>query len=222
MAVQRTEEEKAAILQHCLDLEKVGGDILGYLWSQDYITPRATWFNYQREWLGRKPYEYTDGKPLKTKGDRKVRITKEQQAEAVRVGLTGGNPKEYLDKIGCGNPDWVWAGIRKRLKEKDPETEAKLPKAFRTKPVMPRKVKPPKIQMVAQVADETVVVHASPDLAFNIMAVKTDVGSYSIDGDFFEFKSAKDKSDAICMKVEDFMALAKELPNVMKVLGVSA
>ena len=65
MAKQRTYEEKEAILQKCLELEATGGDILSYLWSQDYLTPRATWCNYQREWLGRKPYQYTDGKPKK-------------------------------------------------------------------------------------------------------------------------------------------------------------
>jgi hypothetical protein len=33
MATLRTEEEKSAILAHCLELERTGGDILGYLWS---------------------------------------------------------------------------------------------------------------------------------------------------------------------------------------------
>ena len=55
MAKLRTEEEKEWILQRCLELEATGGDILGFLWSQDYLTPRATWCNFQREWLGRKP-----------------------------------------------------------------------------------------------------------------------------------------------------------------------
>ena len=74
MSRLRTDEEKIAILEHCLELERTGGDILDYLWSQDYLTPRATWFNYQREWLGRKPYEFTDGKPREIKGERKKRI----------------------------------------------------------------------------------------------------------------------------------------------------
>ena len=66
MATLRTYEEKAAIVEHCIELERTGGDILGYLWSKNYVSPRATWCNFQREWLGRKPYEYTDGKNILT------------------------------------------------------------------------------------------------------------------------------------------------------------
>lgn len=54
MAKLRTEKELDAIVKHCVELEKVGGDIYGYLMSQHYITPRATWLNLQRERLGRR------------------------------------------------------------------------------------------------------------------------------------------------------------------------
>jgi len=69
MATLRTPEERMAIAQRCAELEREGGDILGYLWSENYLTPRAPWCNIQREFMGRKPYQYTDGKPKK-KGER--------------------------------------------------------------------------------------------------------------------------------------------------------
>lgn len=106
MARLRTDEEKAAILEHCLDLEESGGDILGYLWSQDYITPRATWFNYQREWLGRKPYEYTDGKPKKQKR-REIHMNKNAAKEKEKLlnkvlerMSAGKSAKEALVSLG--------------------------------------------------------------------------------------------------------------------------
>jgi hypothetical protein len=130
MAKLRTDEEKAAILEHCLELEESGGDILGYLWSQDYYTPRATWCNYQREWLGRKPYQYTDGKPKKKKGERKMKhakVTLEHKKKAVEIALAGGDPLKYLKDHGAGNAPAMWYTIKEILKDKEPETYAKLP-----------------------------------------------------------------------------------------------
>ena len=128
MARLRTEEEKSAIVAHCLELEQTGGDILAYLLSENYVTPRATWCNFQREWLGRKPYEFTDGKP-KTKKERenmaRLVFTEEQKMEAVRIAIEGGSPYMYLKGLGAKNPSCVWMRIKSKLA---PEILAKIPK----------------------------------------------------------------------------------------------
>ena len=130
MATLRTEEEKSAIVAHCLELEKTGGDILGYLRSENYLTPRATWCNFQREWLGRKPYQFTDGKP-KTKKERKdmsrLVITEEQKAEAVRIAIEGKSPVAYLKGLGSKSPNGAWFNIKNQYKEKHPEIYAQIP-----------------------------------------------------------------------------------------------
>ena len=127
MATLRTEEEKSAILSHCLKLEREGGDILGYLWSQNYLTPRATWFNYQREWLGRKPYQYTDGKPRKEKKmARKSTIPAEIKEAAIKAYLAGGQPCTVLRNAGVKNPSSAWTNIKKTLEAKHPEAAEKL------------------------------------------------------------------------------------------------
>lgn len=133
MAKLRTEEEKAAILERCLELEESGGDIIGYLRSKDYITPRATWFNYQREWLGRKPCEYTDGKPGKPRKKGRVismkhaKVTLEHKKKAVEIALEGGDPLKYLKDHGAGNAPAMWYTIKQHLKEADPEKFSRLP-----------------------------------------------------------------------------------------------
>ena len=45
---QRTAEERRRIRETCLRIEKKGGDVLEYLKSEHYISPRATWINMQR------------------------------------------------------------------------------------------------------------------------------------------------------------------------------
>jgi len=138
MSRLRTEEEKAAILNECLRLEKEGGDILGYLWSQDYVTPRATWCNYQREWLGRKPYQYTDGKPKKkgekkmgkpvnTKEDRQRRL--DELIERVNKGM---GIRAALADMGYSGKSagQQYRQLRNFAKENDPIAYAALPESI--------------------------------------------------------------------------------------------
>ena len=140
MATRRTPEEIEAIVDHCVELEQSGGDILAYLWSENYMTPRATWCNFQREWLGRKPYEYTDGRP----GERKrimprgkIVITNEQKAEAVRIAIEGTNPCTYLKGLGSKNPTAAWANIKSFYMRKHPDIYAKIPKKLNNYIEMP-------------------------------------------------------------------------------------
>lgn len=128
MATMRTPEEQLAIAERCIELEQEGGDILGYLWSENYISPRATWCRIQREMLHRKPYEFTDGKPVKgVKKMKHFKLTPEIRAEAIRLAIAGEDPREYLTKVGSDNAPKKWAQIRSELRDSDPETYGKLP-----------------------------------------------------------------------------------------------
>ena len=136
MARLRTDEEKAAILRECLRLEKEGGDILGYLWSQDYITPRATWCNYQREWLGRKPYQYTDGKPKKKRRgtmngmDSKTRAARQKRLDDLKERISAGmGIRAALADMGYTGKSagQTYRHIRNFAEATDPEFAAVLP-----------------------------------------------------------------------------------------------
>ena len=67
-----------------------------------------------------------DEKDLKRKG-----ITLEEKKKAVQICLDGGNPLDYLRTLGSKDPVQTWFGIKKALKETDPETYAKLPKRLK-------------------------------------------------------------------------------------------
>ena len=54
-------------------------------------------------------------------------MSAEQKKEAVRIAMEGGDPLEYVKKCGSTNPEKLWSHIRGTLKQKDPETYAKLP-----------------------------------------------------------------------------------------------
>lgn len=175
MATFRTPEERAAIAARCIELEKEGGDILGYLWSENYLTPRATWCNIQREWLGRKPYEFTDGKPGKKRKERKKvenrreNITDEQRAEAVRIALDGGDPREYLEGLGFADGQTTWYRIKKHYKDKAPDVYAQIPKRI---PVNGLKNKAAKKAETEKAEPETVL--GRPKTDFEPATVKVD------------------------------------------------
>lgn len=132
MAKHRTPEEISAIVDRCIELEESGGDILGYLWTENYLTPRATWCNFQREWLGRKPYEYTDGKPKTRKeremAQRRAHITDDQRAEAVRIAMDGGDPRKYIGGLGFADPQTTWMKIKTYYRQTAPDVYAQIPK----------------------------------------------------------------------------------------------
>lgn len=67
-----------------------------------------------------------DEKDLKRKG-----ITLEEKKKAVQICLDGGNPLDYLRTLGSKDPAQTWFGIKKALKETDPDTYAKLPKRLK-------------------------------------------------------------------------------------------
>ena len=63
--------------------------------------------------------------------DKGVETTKREvpqtaKDEAVRIAIEGGDPIEYLGKYSI-NPRGMWTYIRSVLKDKDPETFAKIP-----------------------------------------------------------------------------------------------
>ena len=131
MATRRTPEEIEAIVDHCVELEQSGGDILAYLWSENYMTPRATWCNFQREWLGRKPYQYTDGKPKKERkimSTTRVKLTDEDRLETCLIAIRGGDPRKHLESIGSSDPQGTWSKVKAWCADKHPEVFAKIPK----------------------------------------------------------------------------------------------
>jgi hypothetical protein len=111
--------------EHCAQIEKNGGNVLSYLKSEGYVSPRGTWFNLQDEFSGRKRSQFTDGKP----GGKKImgrKITLEDKKNAVKVALGGGDPEEYLRSLGIKDTRQTWYRIRADLKTADPETWERL------------------------------------------------------------------------------------------------
>lgn len=115
--------DREALARKCARIEKAGGSVREYLGGLGFISPWGTWFRLQKEELGRKDYQITDGKGV----EEMRKVTLEDKKKAVEIALSGGNPLKFLKECGVANPSASWAYIKKTLKEVDPEKYARLP-----------------------------------------------------------------------------------------------
>lgn len=120
---KRTDEERAEIARRCREIEKGGGDVLGYIKSLGYISPRATWYNLQKEFLGRDANHLTEGHPTE---DKRQKTRQQMLIEIMDVIDQDGDPLAYLADIGYVNPGSAWSSLKKWAKEKGLD-EGKLP-----------------------------------------------------------------------------------------------
>ena len=133
--MKRTDAQKMAFVKECLEIEKANGDVLGYIevnWPS--YTPRATWYNLQRQYLKRNTATMTEGKPMIPKGDEKelARKNREKILDCVlEVISKGGHPYDYLESIGYLNPMQAWADLKLWAKKNAPEKAMQLPANLR-------------------------------------------------------------------------------------------
>lgn len=165
-----------------------------------------------------------------------MRLTSEERQHVIDMVLAGQHPVKYIESLGVSNPLNAWWYIRKHLKEHDPETYAKLPDnlgKLRQVETPEGEFTPATLKIDGPIRIEATDVGAvdvveTPEkpktntsaFPFKIRSIETNLGTYAYDDEYFEFKSSRNKSDAIELEIEDFILLAKELPEVMKMLGV--
>lgn len=115
--------DRKELARSCARIDAAGGSVREFLKGLGFISPWGTWFRLQKEELGRKDHQITDGRG----NDEMKKVTLEQKKKAVDIALSGGNPLDYLKEIGSKQPAALWYAIKKVLKEADPEKYGKLP-----------------------------------------------------------------------------------------------
>lgn len=188
------------LAMECVRIEKAGGSIREFLSGMGYVSPWGTWFRLQKEELGRKDWQITDGKGR----EEMKKLTLEDKKEAVRIALEGGNPMLFLKEKGITNTQVCWAHIRKWLKENDSEAYEKIPdlRGNKTKP----KEAPAKA-----VADE---------LFRTTAIVNDDMGEFSMDLKHGLMFWRTPNGEEVGMEPEMWHRMALALPKVLKKLNI--
>lgn len=173
------------------------------------------------------------------KGEKKVAkriITKEQEQEAVRIALDGGDPLSFLQKHGINNPAQKWYDIKEAVKDSDPDTYAKLPNRIQ------RKAKQPTLadamtgmqtaadQFFGECNDMGLKIEtpekpkrpekAQPDYEITALRHK-NFGEFYFDHDHNRVDWRTPEGDEMSLSVEGWRKFFQIVPDLMKRLGVS-
>jgi hypothetical protein len=231
--------DRLELAKRCARIDAAGGSVRDYLHELGFISPWGTWHRLQKEELGRKDYEITEGK-----GSEEMRkITLEQRKKAVDIALNGESPLKYLEGCGAKNPSASWVYIKKILRETKPEIYAQL-MALKEQPdedTIPTADGLP-FEKAAEISAEMGAVEAAKraektagsavnyaeviaveekinadELTYQVTGLRTSCGEYSINGKEIFFTIPDDQE--IGLPIELWKRIAKELPGVLKVLG---
>lgn len=216
--------DRLELAKRCARIDAAGGSVRDYLHDLGFVSPWGTWHRLQKEELGRKDYEITEGK-----GSEEMRkITLEQRKKAVDIALKGESPMNFLKECGAKNPTASWVYIKKILRETKPEIYAQLmalKEQSEEEPIQAEEIRADEIhhQKIAGKAvnyAEVIAVEekvGTDELTYQVTGLRTSCGEYSINGKEIFFTIPDDQE--IGLPIELWKRIAKELPGVLKVLG---
>ena len=132
----RTDAEKMAFAKECLKIEKQGGNVQEYI-AQNWpsYTPRATWYNLQKQYLCRNVNQLTEGKP-KTERKEVKNMTKRRDRnvvfdEIVKIIEAHGDPVAWFEENDYSFPITGWQDLKKWARVHRPDEVHKLPENLR-------------------------------------------------------------------------------------------
>ena len=101
MTPVRTDQEKRDFAKMCVAMESFGADIQGYIevnWPS--YTPRACWYNLQRQYLGRSTARLTEGR----KDEKKMSKSRQSQEKTVQMLIEAvrNDQDPYQVLVACG------------------------------------------------------------------------------------------------------------------------
>jgi hypothetical protein len=213
----------------CVKIEKTGGSVRDFLRQQGCISPWGTWYRLQREELGRTDAQITEGK-----GDesmKQIRLTDDQKAQAVKIAIAGGDPRNYLRDCGSKAPDVMWQSIRAKIMAEDPETYEKLPKRI---PRVGKKKQEVELVYDPSIAEEYRQEQAEdagrkepepgnvPDLKLKAIAAEGIAGRWTTDGKMIRLRNSETNDSIADMTPLEWEAAAAELPEVLRLFGMEA
>ena len=171
------------------------------------------------------------------KGEKKMGapriVSEEQEKEAVRIALEGGDPLKYLEECGSNIPPQKWYQIKQKIKDTDPETYAKLPKRIPRKDAVKKPVETPEgeyaagkaaLELQTQSYDIEAIMKEQEILSkLTTTAVKhADLGEFYYDRKFTSIDWRTAEGDEISMAPALWKQMIEELPVIMRQLGVEA
>lgn len=220
----------------CLEVERIGYSVLDFLREQGAISPWGTWWRLQVEELGRARYQIRDGK--ESKMAKKNVLTPEVRTDAEKMIEAGQDPKQiqaYLAEHGSKNPSAHLYAIRNSMKKKaEPKQKEELAgfepfvpekktvtfggkefeKMERPSPTCCQPARPSGVTVPDQLPKEKP--KEKPSLKIKEAEGASGVWRNSGNG----WIAYTHDGEQTKMRVEDWMIMLTEFPNVLDLFGV--
>jgi len=163
----------------------------------------------------------------------------EQEKEAVRLALIGGDPLRYIESLGISYAANKWSEIKAKVKDSDPETYAKLParlprKDARKKPETPEAGTVADAMQGMKDAVETFLgpIETPEKPKITKPVVYDDMTVREVEGNFGRYRRSdvsgstyidfevNDGADTLSYTIDQWRSLRKEQERAAMILGV--
>ena len=115
------------LAKECVKIEKAGGDVLDYLREQGKLSPRGSWWRIQREVLGRKESQMTDGHGNPEKKYQTRRSMEENSKTVIEALQEKRSPVQALREVGYKTADQTYRDVKAWTLDHFPEYEDLFP-----------------------------------------------------------------------------------------------
>jgi hypothetical protein len=161
----------------------------------------------------------------------RAKVPEEAKKAAIEAAISGGDPFELLQPYS-ENPKKLWAYMKQQLKEKDPDTYAKIPDLRNRKKEEPAEEKQKNVmEIVGHNEDGLLLAMKEPKITqpvvYNGMTVREIEGGFGryrrsdVHGSIYIDFEYTEGADVISLTVEQWRRFLEELDNAAKILGVS-
>ena len=179
---------------------------------------------------------YDKGDETAMKQGRKV---SEKSMKAVQIALEGGDPQKYLEECWNKNPSAAWYAIKQQVKENDPETYDRLPKIVRHKKEdisaaeAMQNCQDAADDFFGKCADMGLKVEIPertfplpplelPAIEYKVTGIDTEMGNFQYyrKNQYMDWTPVSCPTELVSMNIDEWKQLIRDLPAIMKILGV--
>jgi hypothetical protein len=161
-------------------------------------------------------------------------MTDEMKREAVRIVLDGGIPTKFLREQGSRNPTTAWKTIRKWAMQQAEYKDAEIPEKFGRWPKAeevptvkidgPIRIETPEANQVTVAEIPEKKPAKKPGMEYKTTGIATEMGDfrYFKRSGYIDWDPVSDLSTTVSLNVDEWRQLIRDMPEVMRILGVEA
>ena len=201
------------------------------LWPGQWAYKRGTPSNpvYMCTWKCLRQYDKKEGE--KHMGTPR-KVSEEQEQEAIRIAIEGGDPRPMLKKCGIKNPDVKWYEIKGKVKASDPELYAKIPYIHKKRQPEQEPTLSDSVEGMTDAVNDffgecekmglKLAGDPEPPIEYKVTGIDAEMGNFQYyrKTQYMDWVPVSCPSELVSMNIDEWKQLIRDLPRIMEILGV--